>query len=206
MPAWEANTALIGLDEAAVAELAALADEAAQARAAYRQAQAAARAAGETYRDCTIALRRRAAAAAAQIRSHAAAQPTPAAVLAAARLPAHAKKGTAPAPARPANLSTRLLQSGWLECGFECKNDRRLRGVTYLVERRIGLTGNFEFLMNTGTRRFTDRTIPLGSGEVLYRITAQTSTRRGLPAIFVVRFGDAAGGGMVLRDAGERAA
>ena len=206
LAAWDKDPAFIGLDEATVARVRALADDAAQARAAYAQAQADARAAGEAYRQRATLLRKQAATAVARVRAHAASQPSPADVLAAARLEKYATSGPTPAPATPTRLASHLLQTGWVSFRFECKNDRRLRGVTYLVERRIGGTGPFEFLMNAGRRAFTDTTIPLGASEVHYRITAQTSTRRGQPAIFPVLFGCVPDAGMVDRDDDARAA
>ncbi|MFI4916818.1 MAG: hypothetical protein ACIAS6_09980 [Phycisphaerales bacterium JB060] len=189
LPVWEADPAFIGLDEATVAELAALAEQAAQARIAYTQAKAAARGAGGVYRERARLLRKRTSVAIDRVRGHAAGQADPTGVLVAARLRKRSRPSPTPAPGTPGALATELLQNGWLKCKFPCKNHRSLRGVTYLIERRLGPTGAYEFLTLARGRAFTDKTIPRGTDEATYRITSQTSTKAGKPANFTVRFG-----------------
>lgn len=189
LAAWEADPEALGLDEATIAELADLAEQAAQARAAYAQAKAAARGAGGVYRERTRLLRKRASVAVARVRSHAAGQPSPTDVLVAARLRKRSTPSPTPAPGTTSSFTSVLLQTGWLQCTFTCKNHRSLRGVTYLIERRLGPTGAFEFLTLARGRAFTDKTIPSGTDEATYRITGQTSTKAGQPAFFTVRFG-----------------
>jgi hypothetical protein len=48
-----------------------------------------------------------------------------------------------------------------------------------------------EFVAAVGAKSFTDTTIPAGAARVVYQITALRSTRRGEPAQFAVRFGNA---------------
>lgn len=189
LPAWEADPAYIGLDGATVAELAALAEQAAQDRMAYNQAKAAALGAGLVYRTRARTLRKKTSIAIDRVRSHAAGQADPTGVLSAARLRKRSRPSPTPAPGTAGSFTSVLLQPGWLDCRFTCKNDRGLRGVTYLVERRLGPTGAYEFLTLARGRAFADRTIPRGTDEATYRITAQTSTKAGKPADFTVRFG-----------------
>lgn len=186
LAAWEADPEALGLDEATIAELADLAEQAAQARAAYARAKAAARGAGGVYRERTRLLRKRASVAVARVRAHAATQPSPAGVLAAARLRGRARPSPTPAPGTPRSLRVELLQPGWLRCTFTCKNHRSLRGVAYLVERQLGPAGNFEFLTLARGRAFTDKGVPPGTAVATYRITAQTSTKTGNAADFLV--------------------
>ena len=70
-------------------------------------------------------------------------------------------------------------------------------GTIYQIYRKIAPptgTGNFEFLTGTGTRQFTDETIPPGSASVTYKIVAVRSTASGDPAEFTVGFGIGGGG------------
>ena len=66
----------------------------------------------------------------------------------------------------------------------------------YEVERKIG-AGDFQLLGNSGVRTFVDPSLPAGTAEVIYRITAARTTGKGLPATFLVQFGTAASGGAV---------
>ncbi len=191
VPVWRQDPAFIGLDEATIDELEALADEAAQLRIAYAGARSAARAAGATYRQRARTLRKQAAHAAERVRTHAAGQPQPADVLVAARLRTRSKPSPTPAPGKPIAFTAQLDESGWITCKFVCKNDRSLRGVTYLVERSLGHDGAFEFLTLARGRAFTDKSVPPGTPRATYRVTAQTSTKSGPPAEHTVRLGSA---------------
>lgn len=200
--AWAGDPAAIGLDEPTVDALDDLAQEAQAAERAYERAKAAAAAAGARYRERTLALRGQASSAVGRVRAFAATRPSPEKVLADARLPAPRDAGPAPAPGRPTGLTFDLLEDGALAVSFKCDNRppgrRRVRGVTYVVERRDGGVageGPFVYVQTALTRRFVDATIPPGTASVTYRITAQTSTRRGKPAVKVVSFGAGQGGG-----------
>lgn len=202
--AWAGDPAAIGLDEPTVDALDDLAQEAQAAERAYERAKAAAAAAGARYRERTLALRGQASSAVGRVRAFAATRPSPEKVLADARLPAPRDAGPAPAPGRPTGLTFDLLEDGALAVSFKCDNRppgrRRVRGVTYVVERRDGDDGPFAYVQTALARRFVDATIPPGTASVTYRITAQTSTRRGKPAVKVVSFG-----GGCAREAGAGA-
>lgn len=45
------------------------------------------------------------------------------------------------------------------------------------------------FVLNAKERSFVDSTIPPGTAQVVYRVTAQSSTRDGNPGQFGVQFG-----------------
>lgn len=195
---WDDDPAAIGLDEAAVDELDALTQEAEAALREYERARLKASAALARFHDRAGRLRGRASVAVGRVRAFAATQPSPTSVLVAARIPARRDASPLPAPGVPFRFEHDLLDDGSLRVTFECDNraegGRRLRGVTYVVERRDGPTGPFVYVETALERRFHDETIPLGTTMVTYRVTAQTSTRRGHPALKVVNFG----GGCVL--------
>lgn len=207
LKAWEGDPAAIGLDEPTVDDLDALTQEADAAERAYREARNAAAAALAQYRSRTGRLRTRASSAVGRVRAFAAAQPSPRKVLAEAQIPSRRDASPLPAPGTPFRFAFRLLEDGSLEATFRCDNraegGRRLRGVTYVVERRDADGGPFVYVETALERRFVDATTPPGTPQVTYRITAQTSTRRGDPALRVVKFGS----GCVLEEgAGQRAA
>ncbi|MFI4917354.1 MAG: hypothetical protein ACIAS6_12720 [Phycisphaerales bacterium JB060] len=196
--AWETDPDAIGLDEAAVDELDALTQEAEAALREYERARDKASAALARFHDRAGRLRGRASVAVGRVRSFAATQPSPVSVLVAARIPSRRDASPLPAPGVPFGFEHDLLDDGSLVVSFECDNradgGRRLRGVMYVVERRDGPTGPFVYVETALERRFHDATIPLGTTMVTYRVTAQTSTRRGHPALKTVNFG----GGCVL--------
>jgi hypothetical protein len=201
--AWEVDPENIGLDEQTVAALDALTDEALEARRAYQRLQLAADAALARSNHLTGTLRRKASNAVRRVYAFAAAEPNPSKVLVDARLPKRRDASPLPAPGVPFGFEHDLLDDGSLVVSFQCDNraegGRRLRGVTYVVERRDGPTGPFVYVETALERRFHDETIPLGTTMVTYRVTAQTSTRRGHPALKVVNFG----GGCVLGNDGR---
>ena len=58
------------------------------------------------------------------------------------------------------------------------------------------------FLAEAPERRFTDDTIPLGTAQVAYRVTAQSATREGDPGQYAVQFG--ASNGVVGQVSGQQ--
>lgn len=214
LKAWETDPEAIGLDEATVDELDDMTQAAEAALREYERARLKASAALARFHDTTGRLRGKASSAVGRVRAFAAAQPSPVSVLVAAQIPSRRDASPLPAPGVPFRFEHRLLDDGSLVMSFECDNraegGRRLRGVTYVVERRDGPTGGFKYVETALQRRFRDASIPLGTTMVTYRVTAQTSTRRGHPALKVVNFG----GGCVLgndgrargKGGGERAA
>lgn len=204
--AWETDPAAIGLDEQTVSGLDALTREAEAAERAYAQAKQAADAALLRARQRTGALRTRVSQAVGRVRAFAATQDQPARVLAEAQLPVRRDASPMPAPGMPTRFEFKLLRDGSLEVAFKCDNTaeggRRLRGVTYEVRRSDGLDGTLAYVCTALERRFRDETIPKGTASVTYQITAQTSTRRGDPAVVRVSFGS----GGVQEGAPERRA
>jgi hypothetical protein len=105
-----------------------------------------------------------------------------------AQIPAPQPAGPTPPPGRPFELTVGLLQTGAVELKWKCENPAGTSGTVYEVQRRIG-NGPFNYVGVTGTRSFTDDTLPLGSSSIIYQITAIRSTQNGPAAQFVVNFG-----------------
>jgi hypothetical protein len=122
------------------------------------------------------------------------------------QIPPPAAPASAPPPGTPTEFKTTLLPGGAVELRWRCANPRGTNGTVYEVRRRIGnaadaaLSGGrdgFEYLGLSGTRRFSDTTLPAGAGMVVYQVTAVRSTRRGAAARFIINLG--VGGGAALR-------
>lgn len=188
---WRTNATQIGLTVAEATELAA---DAADARAAYNAsltARDAAKAATQTFYSATSDLAGFGAGLLAKIKSYAESTGNPN-VYQLAQIPPPATPSPAPAPGTPTNFTVGLLQSGAVELRWKCENPAGVSGTIYECRRRIGSGGGggaFAFIGATGTRSFTDDTLPSGSSGVTYEITAVRSTRRGAPAQFNVNFG-----------------
>ncbi|MEO1279284.1 MAG: hypothetical protein AAFV77_10045 [Planctomycetota bacterium] len=186
---WSANPEAIGLDEpttTAIATQVAMAEGAQSAAFSARQASKDATGVYYDQGDQLLDLARQAVA---TIRAFAKSSEDPQTVYSAASIPAPATPGPTPAPGRPFDFRTELLFGGQLRITFDCDNPSRVQGVTYKVERQDQPQGAFAFLTNAKSREFTDETIPSGTSQVTYRVTAQTSTKDGLANGFTVRFG-----------------
>jgi hypothetical protein len=206
---WTTNPESIGLDSAAVTELAGLAQTAQQRQQARNNARDAARGATGAFNSQAKAMRDFAAQQVRRVRTFAQGSEEPALIYQAAGIPAPADPAPAPAPGTPQAFKVRLLQSGSIEITFECPNPPRVAAVLYRVERRLGTSGGqapFQFLKNAMERRFTDDTIPLGTAQVAYRVTAQSATREGDPGQYAVQFGAANGTGVSGQVSGQQVA
>lgn len=170
----------------------------------YQEAEATWLAKGQVYRDLATTRRDEAAAMVVQVRGFAKTSANPAAVYAAALIPAPAQPAPTPPPGTPFDFTLELLQSGPLTIGFKSHNPSNVKGVQYLVERSFtGTQGPYAFFQTVGERRFTDDTIPLGTATVHYRVTARRSTQSGNPAVFSVQFGTGNGSGqtaLIIQD------
>jgi hypothetical protein len=127
----------------------------------------------------------------------------PAAVYALAEIPEPATPAPLPPPGVPTDFTVQLTQSGVIELKWKCANPAGSTGTIYEVRRRTGSAGEFTFVGVSGTRAFTDDSLPAGSTGVTYQITAVRSTKRGLPGQFNVNFGVAGGGGMFVASVTE---
>jgi hypothetical protein len=193
---WTANAAAIGLAPASVTALAALVTTARKAYDGHLAAQAAARAATQSFYDAVRAMHGGPGAGAdmiATIKTFAATQSDPN-VYVLAQIPPPAAGGPTPPPGTPFDFTVTLMQDGSLGLRWKCNNPSGTVGTIYEVKRAMGAGGAMEFVGASGVKSFTDDTLPSGASPVMYQITAVRSTARGNPAQFVVNFGVGGGG------------
>lgn len=203
IPIWIANAEDIGLDPIELGELSAKISEASTRQTARDQAKDAWSGAVGSYNEAADDMRTSAALQVAKIRTFAKGSPTPATVYEDAQIPAPAKRSPRPAPGTPVLFKIDLEQNGSLIVSFKCPNPPRVGALTYRVERSLGAQAPFVFLMNAKERRFEDDTVPNGSGDVTYRVTAQSSTKDGPPGYFTVRFGAQNGAEIISQGTAE---
>jgi hypothetical protein len=114
-----------------------------------------------------------------------------------AGIPGPATPGPVPAPGTPYDFVVLLIAAnGALQLKWKCTNAPNGPGVFYSIERRIGAAGTFVLLGTSGSRKYTDATVPAGTTQVTYRITATRTTGAGTPATFLVQFGVSGAGEM----------
>lgn len=190
---WTTNAEQLKLDPTVIAALNTQADLAETRRVAMNAAWSAWRGAVASYNQAVKDLRGQAGGQVSIIRSTARTSADPTNIYTLAAIPAPADRAPAPAPGVATDFKTSLLQGGSITLTFKCPSPPRTGPVTYRVERRVVAAGGgqapFTFYKNAKERTFTDDSIPLGTAQVDYRITAQTSTNDGDPAIFGVQFG-----------------
>lgn len=187
---WVTHAELLKLDAQTVAQLGALASAAADAQQAKVTAQGIYEDSVTAYNNAVKAMRTLAGGQLSIIRSTAKNAANPQAIYTAAIIPAPSAPSPAPAPGTPTTFKHQLAINGELSVAFRCPNPGRTGPVTYRLERRVGGTGQpFVPFMTLKERKFTDATIPLGTAEVAYRVTPQTSTKDGGVAQFAIQFG-----------------
>lgn len=203
VPIWLANAAEIGLDPVDVGELQAMTSQVNQLMVVRNQARSAAIGATGAFNEAAKTMRDFASLQVTKVRTFAKGSDAPATVYEDAQIPAPAKRSPRPAPGTPAPFAIALEQSGTLIVSFKCENPPRVGALTYRVERSLGPQQPFTFLLNAKARRFEDASVPNGSGDVTYRVTAQTSTKDGPPGYFTVRFGAQNGAEIIRQGAAE---
>jgi hypothetical protein len=207
---WDSNDQAIGLQPASVTNLSTLTAAARKAYEAAESAREASKAATRAYHNAVRAMHSGPGAGQDmidQIRNFAQSSNNPN-VYVLAQIPPPATPGTTPPPGTPLDFEVRLLQTGALELRFKCVNPPGTQGTIYEVQRRIG-AGAFAFIGASGVRSLIDETLPAGSAQVTYQVTAVRSTLRGDPALFTVSFGTGAAGmtiASITQGDGERLA
>jgi hypothetical protein len=200
---WTANAAAIGLTPASVTALTALVTTARKAYDGHLAAQAAARAATQSFYDAVRAMHGGPGAGAdmiATIKTYAATQSDPN-VYVLAQIPPPAAGGPTPPPGTPFDFTVTLMQDGSLGLRWKCNSPSGTVGTIYEVKRATGGGGGggaMEFVGASGVKSFVDGTLPSGASPVTYQVTAVRSTSRGNPAQFVVNFGVGGGGGFAV--------
>jgi len=189
LPAWQADPTAIGLTAEEVTNLAALLGSAQGNQSSWNTIRDEAKSASALYRSSTQEMRALASSQAATIRAFAKASTDPQAVYSTADIPAPATPTPAPAPGTPFDFKATLNPSGDLAFTFKCANAKGLQ-VTYRVERQEdGGQNPFVLLTNAKERSFTDASFTAGTSTLVYRITAQTTTKDGVAGVFLVRLG-----------------
>ena len=186
---WTTNFAQIGLTSAQATAFKGAATTARTNFNAAITADQAKRAATNTSRNTVSDLRQIAAETLSLIKAFADNAANPSVVYSAAQIPEPLPPTPAPAPGTPTDFTVALQQSGAVTLKWKCANPVGVGGTIYEVRRRSGSGSTFTFVGAIGIREFTDDTLPTGSTNVTYQITAVRSTIRGLPAQFNVNFG-----------------
>jgi len=129
------------------------------------------------------------------IRRFALAQSTPANVYADADIPAPKVPVDGQAPGQPFMIKAALnTVNGNLKVTWKCNNPVSTNGTVYIVQRRVGTSGNWTQVAITSTRAFNDTTVP-SAPIVQYQVTAQRSGISGLTSQPVnVTFGHGSNG------------
>jgi hypothetical protein len=117
-------------------------------------------------------------------------------VYALASIPPPPTPSPVPPPGTPTDFGVSLSQTGAVTITWKCPNPAGAVGTIYHVFRRVGPTGEFDFVGASGLKQFVDETIPAGSSQVTYQIQGVRSTAAGEWAQFNVNFGTNSGGGM----------
>jgi hypothetical protein len=193
-PPWNTNAVAIGTTTTAVTDLT---TKTTAARAAYNDQQAAQEAAKAATLALTNAIDAMSIAGAniiQQIRTKAGTAGDGVYVL--AQIPAPATPSPVGAPGTPTDFSVALGQDGSLTLKWKCPNPAGSVGTIYRVFRRVGGTGEFDYIGGTGEKKFVDTTIPAGSSQVTYQIQGVRTTAIGPWAQFNVNFGTSSGGTM----------
>jgi hypothetical protein len=191
---WGTHAPGIGLTPQSVEEMTTQVSAAEAAHNRMLEARSAAIAATANYHAIVDALASHGSTMIGAIRNFARGSADPAAVHALAQIPERKTPAPVPAPGTPFKVSVVLFEDGSLQLKWRCSNPTDGGGVVYEIHRRDG-TGAMAHVGTVGKRKFVDSTIPAGSSNVTYSITAVRSTRKGLPAQFKVQFGGGGGGG-----------
>jgi hypothetical protein len=190
---WTLNNAAIGLAPGDAADLQSLVDAAKNARASQIAARQAAEMATQSFNNAVEALSQKGSALITTIRGTA--QNTgDLNIYELAALPQPQPPEPVAAPGAPYAPAVRLIAGGSLQLQWKCKNPANGPGVVYEIHRTDG-TGAMVQIGTSGTRSFTDATLPAGTASVTYTITAVRSTKKGLPTQFGVQFGSGGGSG-----------
>ncbi len=184
---WTTNATAIGTTTTQVTDVVTKAAAAASALSAQEVAQNAAKAATDTLKAAMTAMTNSTMIVVEQVRTKA--RTSGDSVYPLANIPVPAVPGPRPAPGKPFDLKVTLDETGILVLNWKCTNPQGTSGTIYQLWRRIGFDGEFVYIGGSGTREFTDETLPAGSSMVTYQIVAWRSTTQGPAAQFNVNFG-----------------
>ena len=187
---WGSNAVAIGLTAAQVTAFADLVKNAREAFDAQQAAADAAKAATQAFYNAVSTMQDDGAGLIRTIKNKAESSGDPN-VYVLAQIPPPAPPSVVPPPGTPFDLRVELLQTGAITLSWKCNNPSGTSNTIYEVQRKIGTAAGagFEIIGGSGTRSFTDESLPLGPTLVMYRITGIRGTTRGATAQFVITFG-----------------
>ncbi len=183
---WTENSTAIGTTSAAVTVLGTRCTAARTAFDAQQQAQMDAKNATEVFMQAVDAMNLSGSAIIDQIR--AAAKTTGDGVYTLAKIPPPATPSPAGDPGQPYKVAATLDEQGNVSLKWKCQNPSGTTGTLYQVFRTIG-TNAMEYLGGSGSKTFTDTSLPAGSSVVVYELQAVRSTGVGPWAAYTVKFG-----------------
>lgn len=188
---WVQHADAIGLGEAFAQDVLLLAEQARARRLAANEAAARAKSATQSWRLGIGDAKKRARAAIATIKAHAAATGDPE-VYTLARLSKRASPGEAPPPKMPQNLAFDVRPRGEVELSWDGGGPQ---GTYYVVQRSFGVRRNWSVLGTTTSKRFVDGDLPIGATETLYAVIARHGKHEVWGNPLPVRLGTRAAGG-----------
>ena len=114
-----------------------------------------------------------------------------------ANIPEPAIPSPVGAPGTPYQLKVTLNPNGSLHMSWKCDNPAGSSGTLYHIYRKVGTApAEFAFIGGSGSRAFTDQTVPAGAPTIVYQIQAARTTAVGVAGEFIVNLGTGAGGEM----------
>lgn len=193
---WTDNAVAIGSSAAAVTDFS---TKVTTARAAYVTKQAAEEAVRNANGDFDMALNAATTAAADIVKSvRAKAATSGDSIYTLASLPIPATPSPKPPPGQPTDIKVSLTATGALDMKWKCPNPAGATGTIYNIFRRIGSTGEFDYVGGSGIREWTDETAPAGVPLIMYKIQAVRSTTTGPWATFNVFMGVSSNGAAMI--------
>jgi hypothetical protein len=204
---WQANAAALGILPASATAFKTASGVARSQYVVQLNAYEAARGQAAKQRTSTAAARSQAADLIRTIKAFAETQANPATVYALAQIPAPAERQPAPPPGTPTDFTAQLENNGAITIRWKAANPSGQSGTVWTISRRVGGSGPFTFVGASGTREFTDRTVPAsGASGVSYVVQGQRAEAVGNSSLpFTVQFG-VTGGGLTITNAFSEAA
>lgn len=191
---WVQHADAIGLGEAFAQDVLLLAEQARARRLAADEAAARAKSATQFWRLGIGDAKKRARAAIATIKAHAAATGDPE-VYALAGLSKRAGPGEAPPPKMPRNLKFTVRPRGDVELSWKGGGGGGPQGTYYVVQRSLGLPWNWSVLGTTTSKRFVDGGLPIGAHDTYYAVIARHGKHEVWGNPLLVRLGTRPAGG-----------
>jgi hypothetical protein len=198
-PIWQTNQAACGLSAAQVLAVKTAAELCRSKYNAQQLAKNAAKAATSTFQATLSDLRDVGATTIQVIKTYADTTDNPG-VYDLAQIPRPAAPGASLPPGKPKNITATIEPTGALTLRWTCDNtegDRRATGVFYQVYRKGPGEAQFANVGGSGTRAFTDESLPLGPDSATYIIQGVRGQIAGEASEqFTVQFGVGGGGGL----------